>query len=627
MMMNPPRADYPSQARSQSRYSPLVWLLRLIILGVMGMLLLALLLAILLVGWQAALQDRIAAGVSVSGIDLSGKTRDEASAVLMTQLTALEHVSYTLRDGGREWRATAAELGLHVAVDDMLEQAFAIGHSGDGLRDLMQQADAWFSGESMAAALAFDENVALNYLLRLAPTINRERQDASLTIDGTDVQVHAGASGRKLDIPATLVRLTATMLAFPDVSEIDLVIDESPPRFWNVDEAALQVDAALSAPLQLVATDAKGRLIGPWTVTAEQIRSLLSVTLRDDDGRGKRYHAALNTEAIATFLRSLAPSLIIIPQDGTYDFDPQSGQLLALSPSTGGRELNVEKTIAGLREAVFDRDARRVPMVFDDIQARYHDQVSAAELGITELVAQSTTYYWGSWQNRRTNIAVGAGKLDGVIIAPGEEFSFNLHLGDITPEAGFVDGAVIFGGSTVTGIGGGICQVSTTMFRAAFSGGYAITERNSHGYRVGYYEYAGAGPGLDAAIWQPTSDFRFQNNTPYHLLIESEFMSAKDALQFRIYSTRHWTTVVETPIIRDVVEAPSQRFVEAGDLLPGQVRQVEYAVSGADVWVYRNVYDTGGSLVKRDQAYTHYLPWRAVFEVAPGDARLEDDED
>ena len=115
---------------------------------------------------------------------------------------------------------------------------------------------------------------------------------------------------------------------------------------------------------------------------------------------------------------------------------------------------------------------------------------------------------------------------------------------------------MIFGGSTVTGIGGGICQVSTTVFRAAFSGGFAITERNSHGYRVGYYEYAGAGPGLDAAIWQPTSDFRFQNNTPYHLLIESEFMGARDALQFRFYSTRHWHTVVEPPIIRDVVGAP-----------------------------------------------------------------------
>ena len=93
-------------------------------------------------------------------------------------------------------------------------------------------------------------------------------------------------------------------------------------------------------------------------------------------------------------------------------------------------------------------------------------------------MSEATTYFWGSWQNRRSNIALGAGKLNGIIVAPGEEFSFNTHLGDITPEAGYLEGSVILGGATVTGIGGGICQVSTTMFRAAFSGGYAISERN-----------------------------------------------------------------------------------------------------------------------------------------------------
>ena len=253
--------------------------------------------------------------------------------------------------------------------------------------------------------------------------------------------------------------------------------------------------------------------------------------------------------------------------------------------------------------------------------------MTAAELGITELVAEATTYYWGSWQNRRSNIALGAGKLHGIIIAPGEEFSFNRHLGDITPEAGYLEGSVILGGATVTGIGGGICQVSTTMFRAAFSGGYAITERNSHGYRVGYYEYAGAGPGLDAAIWQPEVDLRFQNNSPHHLLIESSFLGAQDALQFRIYSSRHWRTVIESPIISDIVPAPAEKYVENSALVAGQIQQIDYSADGADVRVYRNVYAPDGSLAQRDQLFTHYSPWQAVFEVAPGDPRLIEEEE
>ncbi len=605
--------------------SLIVWLLRFVVLSVIGATMLALLLVMLLIAWQVVLQDRVVPGVTVGGVDLSGMTEVEAASALNEEFAPLADILHILRDGERTWQARASELGLRIATEDMLGQAFAVGHEGDALDDILAQSDAWFSGEQQPLQLLFDENIAFDYLRALASQIDRDRQDASLSIAGDEVQVRAGAIGRKLIIPATLQRVTATLRSPLDAGEIELVVEESMPRLWNVEEAALQAGAALSGPVQLFATDRDGGPLGPWTITPEQIRSLLGVSLRDDDP-GKRYDVSINAEAFAEFLRSLAPGLIIIPVDGRFEFNPQTGELVPLSPSRGGRELNIEKTIEQLENAIFTRHSRLLPMIFDYSLPRYHEGVSAAALGIKDLVAEATTYYWGSWQNRRTNIAVGAGKLNGIIIAPGEEFALNHYLGEITPEAGFVDGAVIFGGRTVTGIGGGICQVSTTVFRAAFSGGFAITERNSHGYRVGYYEYVGAGPGLDAAIWQPTSDFRFLNNTPFHLLIESEFMGAKDALQFRFYSTRHWRTVVEPPIIRDIVEAPPPGFVENRSLAAGQARQVDYAADGADVWVYRNIYDRAGSLVKRDQAFTHYSPWQAVFEVAPGDPRLETEE-
>ena len=579
----------------------------------------------LLVAWQLVLRDRVVPGVHVGGVDLGGLTAAEAAAALNEEFAPLAETVYSLRDGERAWQARASELGLRIAIEDMLGRAFAPGHSGEALADIIAQSKAWIGGERQPMRLILDENVALDYLRDLATQINRDRQDASLGIVDGEAQVDAGVAGRRLNIPATLARLSATLRASGEGAEIELAVDESAPRRWHVEEAALRLGAALSGPAQLFASDRDGGPLGPWTVSPEQIRALLRVTLRDD-GAGKRYDVSIEAEAFSAFLRSLAPGLIIMPVDGRFDFNPGTGELIALSPSRGGRELNIEKTIAQLEEAIFSRESRLAPMVFDYSLPRYHEGVSAAALGIKELVAEATTYYWGSTRNRRHNIEVGAGKLNGIIIAPGEAFAFNHHLGDITPEAGFVDGAVIFGARTVTGIGGGICQVSTTVFRAAFGGGFAITERNSHGYRVGYYEYAGAGPGLDAAIWQPTSDMRFLNNTPHHLLIESEFMGAKDALQFRFYSTGHWRTVVEAPIIRDIVDAPPPRFEENRDLLAGHARQVDYAAQGADVWVYRNVYDRAGNLVKRDHAYTHYQPWRAVFEVAPGDPRLAPEE-
>jgi vancomycin resistance protein YoaR len=237
-------------------------------------------------------------------------------------------------------------------------------------------------------------------------------------------------------------------------------------------------------------------------------------------------------------------------------------------------------------------------------------------------VSEATTYFSGSSANRRTNIAVGVSHLNGVIVAPGEEFSFNYYLGDISYETGFVDGLVIVADRTEAGIGGGICQVSTTLFRTAFTGGYAITERNSHGYRVGYYELQNQPTGLDAAIWQPERDFKFQNNTPYHLLIEATIYPGDNALQFRFYSTRHWQTEIDDPIVRNREPAPAPRYVANRDLQPGQVSQVDYSAEGADVTIYRTVRDLQGNLVTEDFVYTHYLPWQAVYEVAPGDSRL-----
>ncbi|MYE26982.1 MAG: hypothetical protein F4X87_07150 [Chloroflexi bacterium] len=608
----------------------LVRLLRLAILTFMGISLLALVFAAGMLAYQIAIQDRVARGVRVADLDIGGLTRAEAAAALSQGFRHIEDAVYTFRDGGRAWTATAGDLGLSFPTEELVKRAYSIGRGEDSRRSLREQADAWFKGVNLPVTLKYDPSAARAFLKRLASAINVERRDASLRMDGVTVGIDPGETGRRLDIEKTLAALSRAMLSPDSEREIPLIIDASPPRQWNVAEAAAKIATALSTPLHLVGTDRNGALLTPWIISKEQIRSALEVALRAD-GEGRRYEVSLDLSAFERYLATLSPALSTPPVDGLFDFDPINRSLTALSSSSTGRKLNVEATMARLEAAIFDPLNRRVAMVFEPLTPRYHEGVTAAELGITELVAEATTYYWGSWQNRRTNIAIGAGALNGIIIAPGEEFSFNDHLGDITPEAGYLEGSVILGGATVTGIGGGICQVSTTMFRAAFSGGYAITERNSHGYRVGYYEYAGAGPGLDAAIWQPEIDLRFQNNTPHHLLIESSFLGAKDALQFRIYSTRHWRTVIESPIIRDIVPAPEDKYVEATDLYSGQIRQIDYAADGADVWVYRNIYDTAGNLVKRDQAYTRYQPWQAVFEVAPGDPRLaveeEDDEE
>lgn len=618
---NRPRPMLPP--RPTQTYSSLTaWLVRLPLLMFMGAVLLSLVLAVFLMAFQIRIQDRIVPGVSVAGIDLSGMTYEEAIAALANQYTYANEAIFTFRDGDRIWQMSAEDLGVTFDVNETVTEAYLIGHKTDSIRNLTEQASTWFTGTSVPPIVTYNETVAQTFLEEIALEIDSESQDATLSVDGLTVSTTRGQTGRKLNVVATLADLSSVIQAFDSGREIPLAINETPPIVWNVDEAANRIRTALSGSIQLTATDINGQQLGPWTVSQGQVASLLSVVLVDNADGTRSYDVSISLEAFSGFLETLAPGLITPAKDGRFNFDPNTRELIVVEPSSSGRELNVTDTIARLEEAVFTNDARIVPMAFNYTLPRYHNQSGAAELGITELVAESTTYFTGSTNNRRTNIAVGASKLDGIIIAPGEEFSFNYLLGEIEPENGFVEGKVIFGGRTVAGLGGGICQVSTTVFRAAFEGGFAITERNSHGYRVGYYELNSAPPGLDAAIWQPERDFRFQNNTPYHLLIETDIFPAQDAIQFRFYSTKYWTTEIEEAIVKDVVDAPANQFISNSDLQPGEIRQIDYSADGADVTVYRNVYDLNGELVTRDYEFTHYLPWQAIYEVAPNDSRL-----
>lgn len=164
-------------------------------------------------------------------------------------------------------------------------------------------------------------------------------------------------------------------------------------------------------------------------------------------------------------------------------------------------------------------------------------------LGIRELVASGESTFKGSPRNRRTNIKVGVGKMKGIIVAPGEEFSFNKYLGPVEAEYGFVPELVIKRTGTVPELGGGLCQVSSTAFRAAVNGGLPITQRKNHAYAVQYY----APQGTDATIYPGVVDLKFLNDTAGHLLVWP-YLKDDNTLVFEFYGTKDARTVlVEKP--------------------------------------------------------------------------------
>lgn len=234
------------------------------------------------------------------------------------------------------------------------------------------------------------------------------------------------------------------------------------------------------------------------------------------------------------------------------------------------------------------------------------------DMGITELVASGTSTFRGSIANRIFNINLASSRLTGILVKPGEEFSFAKALGDVSSFTGYKQAYIISGGRTVLGDGGGICQVSTTLFRALLNAGLPITERNQHAYRVSYYEQD-EGPGMDAAVYIPSVDLKFKNDTEKHLLIQTIFDPVDQRLTFEIYGTKDGReVVVSKPVILSQSPAPEPLYQDDPELPKGEVKQVDFAAPGARVYFTR-VVKKDGKVLHDDTFTSNYRPWQAVY--------------
>jgi vancomycin resistance protein YoaR len=201
-------------------------------------------------------------------------------------------------------------------------------------------------------------------------------------------------------------------------------------------------------------------------------------------------------------------------------------------------------------------------------------------------------------------------------------------LGDVSLDNGFTEAWIIYGGRTIKGVGGGVCQVSTTLFRTAFMGGFPIVERYSHAYRVSYYEQNASTrdpmlAGLDATVYFPLVDFKFVNDTPYWLLMETYFNPTSQSLTWKFYSTSDGRSVTyDASGPRNIVPAPKPLFEVNPDLSAGQIKQVDWSADGADATIIRTVW-RGGAIYFTDTFTTHYEPWQAICQFGPGTEDVE----
>jgi vancomycin resistance protein YoaR len=585
---------------------------------VLGLALFTLLTGLLPIFYGMAHAGKIFPGVSVSGIDLSGLTAQEAATLLARQLDYPQRGKIIFQEGQTLWTATPAELGLFLDAQTTALAAFNVGRSGGYLEQTRTRWQAWSSGVTISPLFVFDQRIAQAYLQSIAAQVDRPIVEASLGVSGIDVVVRSGQVGRTLDVPAALVALSAQLQTLTD-GIIPLVVHETPPVILDVSEQAELARSILSAPLVLRIPSAAPDDPGPWTFEPETLAGLLAIE-RVTTSEGERYQVGLSSVALRSFLGGIAPSMVVYPQNARFIFNDDTRQLELLRPAVIGRALDIDTSIQVINEQVA-AGQHAIDLDMEYTNPPVTDDATAESLGITELVSMETSYFRGSSADRIQNITVAASQFHGLLVAPGESFSMAAYLGDVSLDNGYAEALIIYGDRTILGVGGGVCQVSTTLFRTAFFGGFQIDERYAHAYRVGYYEQTANGhnpdyAGLDATVYAPVVDFRFTNDTPYWLLMETYISGT--SLTWKFYSTSDGRTVEwSTSGLQNVVEPPDPLYEENPDLPRGTIRQVDWAVDGADVTVTRTVYRDGGVL-HSDRFVTHYIPWRAVYQYGPG---------
>ena len=586
-----------------------------------GLTLLALILGAAMALYRADHNGRIYTGVTVQGVDVSGLTTAEAAAALRDATAYSTGGAVTLRDPatGQSWSFTPAQLGILVDGEATAGAAFDVGRSGgpfDRLRDTFQ---SWYYGRAIAPIVLFDEAQLERSLTGISAAIERDAVSAAWATDESGAPVYnPGQIGRSIDRAHLRAQLLQAINAFAD-ADIELLTHDLYPAVYDSPETATRLQRTLAEPVTFYFQEPLDDLdlTGVTLPQAELAKWLRVGQVTDEAGR-VAHQVEVDENAARNWLTQFGSQIYRAPENARYYFNDDTHELVLVAPHVSGRELDVEATLERF-VAQINSDNHAVPLIVSEITPLAHSGATAVELGITELITETTTWFYGSSDARKHNIARAAANFYGVVVAPGEEFSFNRYLGSISETDGYEVGLIIIGGRTIQGVGGGVCQVSTTLYQTAFWAGFPIVERWEHGYMVGYYN-DGEGPGMDATVYTPLVDFRFINNTPHHLLIENYYNEEFESLTFKFYSTSMGRRVEkDEPVYENIVPAPTEDVWEFDEnIAEGTAEQYDWAAEGARVTVARRVFNADGQLLDERNFVSNYIPWPNVYRYGPG---------
>jgi vancomycin resistance protein YoaR len=542
----------------------------------------------------AGAADSLAAGVEIGGVDVGGMRAADALALLERKAASLAHVPVTFTANGRAWQIRPYELGV---TGDFRAAVAAARNDASGfgfVRGYRRLALRVFPDSIVPSVHAYGAAVTYEVGL-LAASVDRPARDAVIVKHGLAVELAPGSSGAVLDqaaAAAVIVRALASFARTP----VELPVRTELPQVTASDLGpALALDRRiLSAPVTLVLNGERRRL------ARSQLASMLLLRQHGPDAS-----PALGGAAATAYFAQLERTVSHPAKDATFAV---AGPAVRIVPGEPGVGLDVAKT-AGIVLAAAERSLHRVARLAVSRVAPARGTAAVRAMGITGLVSSYETFY-GGIPNRIHNVEVVAHLIDRKLIAPGTTFSFNGTTGARTAAKGFLAAPVIVNGEIQTALGGGVCQVSTTVFNAAYEAGLPITARTNHALYISHYPL-----GRDATVDYPSTDLKFVNDTGHWLLLRTFVGSS--SLIVSLYGTpQHRRVVTDTAPLRVVARQRVRRTPDRS-LKPGQTVIDDPGVPAQATSVRRRVYALGGKLLYDTTWYSSYDSTPTLIRFGP----------
>lgn len=538
---------------------------------------------------------KIFPGIYLDGVYLGGETPSSALTKLNSEITLPGQI--TLVRGEQKFEITLDEIGVTYDILDSVATAYSITRTGNILYDFGQRLRIPLQKVFLGMRFNLDEQKLQTVLTDISDQIAQEPVYPSVSLINKIVVVDRGKAGSELDsrklrllIDTTLAQLNPEPITIPQ-SKID-------PTLTDEEADALKVRAE--------------KLIGKNITLKFEYQTFIYnstdlFTLLDTT-------SPINERGVSEIISKITSQVNRNPQEPVFVFE--GGRVNEFKPSLDGvtvKEAELKSLLAENLKILETEDTKSA--IFDIPTQNSPAKIKTADvnnMGIKQLIGRGTSRFRGSIPNRIHNIVLASSKFKGVIVSPGETFSFNTILGDVSELTGFKQAYVIKEGKTVLGDGGGVCQVSTTLFRALLNAGLPILERQAHAYRVGYYEQDSP-PGLDATVFAPSPDLKFKNDTPGHILIQSSVDTQNASLVFEIYGTSDGRAATTSkPVITSQVAPEEDLYIDDPTLPAGTVKQTEHKAWGARVTFNYNV-ERNGETIYQKTFVSVYRPWQAVY--------------